>query len=359
MVVAFVNSSNTGTSDQLVSSINVPVPASAAANHIALVHLEQWEVGNPTVTPPSGFTALTPVVSGSQKSKVFWKRLTGADSGNYTFSWTGSQWTLGHCVLLSGAVTTGDPVEAVNTATATSTSIPSTTVSTTTEAFLAHFVANENSATGTPPTNYTETQDGDYAKANYRIPGSTGSHTASGGTVSASTLMLVQLVAIQADTGGGSTQTIVCQLIAASSTIFSPSEIQITSVPIVINPSTVFSPAVTQSIAVSGPISNPSTLFNPTVVQLLQIITLALLQAPSTLFNPSVSGGGTVEMPGSISDIVRINMLADRVLTEPQFLSNVDLMRLVLADGAQTLVTKTEATAAVHLWRYLRTVRDS
>jgi hypothetical protein len=61
----------------------------------------------------------------------------------------------------------------------------------------------------------------------------------------------------------------------------------------------------------------------------------------------------------SISDRARTNMLTDRVLVEPQTLSNVDLMRLVLADGAQILVTKTDATAAVHLWRYLKTVRDS
>jgi hypothetical protein len=61
----------------------------------------------------------------------------------------------------------------------------------------------------------------------------------------------------------------------------------------------------------------------------------------------------------SISDIARANMLADRALVEPQTLSNVDLMVLVLADGAQVLVPKTDATAAVHLWRYLKTVRDS
>lgn len=61
----------------------------------------------------------------------------------------------------------------------------------------------------------------------------------------------------------------------------------------------------------------------------------------------------------SISDTARANMLANRSLVEPQKLSNVDLMALVLADGAQTLVTKTDATAAVHLWRYLKTVRDS
>lgn len=61
----------------------------------------------------------------------------------------------------------------------------------------------------------------------------------------------------------------------------------------------------------------------------------------------------------SISDTARVNLLADRVLTEPQSLSNVDLMRLVLADVGQLLVTKTDATAAVHLWRYLRTVREA
>jgi hypothetical protein len=69
----------------------------------------------------------------------------------------------------------------------------------------------------------------------------------------------------------------------------------------------------------------------------------------------------SVESAGmaSISDTARSNMLTDRVLVEPQRLSNTDLMSLVLADGAQTLVTKTDATASVHLWRYLRTVRDS
>lgn len=59
----------------------------------------------------------------------------------------------------------------------------------------------------------------------------------------------------------------------------------------------------------------------------------------------------------SISDTARANMLAVLVLTDPQQLSNVDLMRLVIASGGLALITVTDATAAVHLERYLRSLR--
>jgi hypothetical protein len=190
-----------------VSTVNVPVPSGTAANQIALVALEMWEVGNPTVTPPSGFTLITTVVSGSQKLKVFWKRLTGADAGNYSFSWTGAQWTIGHCVLFSGALTSGDPIGTNwNSATSASgTSVPSTSVTVAFQPGLAHFVANENSATHTAPTSFAEVQESNYLASNYRIPGSTGTFTASGGTMSASTLSLAFLAALQPASGGGST----------------------------------------------------------------------------------------------------------------------------------------------------------
>lgn len=61
----------------------------------------------------------------------------------------------------------------------------------------------------------------------------------------------------------------------------------------------------------------------------------------------------------SISDEARINMLSTLTLTEPQLLSNVDLMTLVLNDPLQTLIVKTEATAAIHLERYLKSLRSS
>ncbi len=205
MAVGYRSSSSTGASDNLASSIAVPVPAGAAANDIAVVAIELWEIGNPTVTPPSGFTELATVISGSQKLKVFWKRLTGADTGNYTFTWTGSQWNQGQCTLFTGVKTTGDPIGAnFNTATSASgTTVPSTSVTVAFQPGLGHYVANENSGTKTPPTSFTEVQDANYLESNYRIPGSTGTFTASGGTLSASTLSLALLLALEPDSGGG------------------------------------------------------------------------------------------------------------------------------------------------------------
>lgn len=205
MAVGFVSSSASGSSDAFVSSLNVPVPSSTAANHIAVVAIERWGGTNPVITAPSGFTEKINLVSGDQKLHVWWKRLTGADSGNYSFSWTGSQWTMGHCMLFSGAVTSGDPFGSnTNTATASGTSTPTTTVAPAYAPGLVHFVANENSATATPPTNYAEAQDGQYLHSNYRILGTSGSTSASGGTLSASTLQLAALLAIQPASGGSS-----------------------------------------------------------------------------------------------------------------------------------------------------------
>lgn len=214
MGVAFRSSSTTGTSDAEVASIAVPVPAGAAANDIALVAIEQWQSTstNPTVTPPAGFTQIVDINldadQGWQRLKVFWKRLSGADSGSYTFTWTGAQWSQGQAMLITGAKTTGDPIGAnVNTATAAAptTSTPTTTLSGLTfQPFLANFVANESSSTQTPPTSFTETQEANYLKSNYRIPGATGTFSASGGTLSTSTSQVAALIAVEPAASGQS-----------------------------------------------------------------------------------------------------------------------------------------------------------
>lgn len=202
MAVGYRSSSSTGVSDSFVTSVNVPVPAGAAAGDIAVLEIEQWESTNPTVTWPSGFTQIINMVSGSQKLRAAWKRLTAGDTGSYTITWTGSQWTIGHCTLITGGLASGDPIEATNTATSASgTSVPSTSVTVATAAFLSHLVANENSALAAPPTGYTEVQDSNYLHTNYLIPGSAGSYTASGGTLAASTLSLAALIAVKPDAG--------------------------------------------------------------------------------------------------------------------------------------------------------------
>lgn len=63
----------------------------------------------------------------------------------------------------------------------------------------------------------------------------------------------------------------------------------------------------------------------------------------------------------SIADIARVNMLAALGYTADQAKAktNIDLMREVVAAGGLSLITVTQATAAVHYWRYLKIVRDS
>lgn len=213
MAVGYRSSSASGSSDAQVSSFNIPVPAGAASGDIALLCVEAWldTATDPVVTWPAGFTQsifYESTTDGFSRIFVAWKRLTGADAGNYAITLNASYWTMGHAILVTGGASTGDPIEATNTAQSVGTSLPSTSVTTTTAPFLAHFVSNENSATHTPPTSFTEVQDGDYIGTSYRIPGASGTQSVTGGSTSASTVRLVALVAVKAEGGGsGATPT--------------------------------------------------------------------------------------------------------------------------------------------------------
>lgn len=65
--------------------------------------------------------------------------------------------------------------------------------------------------------------------------------------------------------------------------------------------------------------------------------------------NPGGGGG----MGQTIQDVARQRMLTQLALVEPQNLSNADLMKLVLEFPGQVVITKTDATAGVHLHRLL------
>lgn len=209
MAVAYRSSSVTGTADAQDAGKNIPVPTGAAADDIALLAIEVWldTSTDPVITWPSGFTqkiSYESTTDGFQRMFIGWKRLTGADTGTYNYTISGSYWNMAHCILISGAATTGDPIEATNTAQSTGTSTPSTSVTMTTAGALVHFVMNENSASATPPTSFTEVQDGNYVHTNYRLPGASGTYTTSGGSTSVSTLQLAALLAVKAAGAGGS-----------------------------------------------------------------------------------------------------------------------------------------------------------
>lgn len=208
MAVALRSSSVTGTGDTNGASCVVPVPTGAASGDIAILAMEHWDTFDGTsVTFPAGFTTvINGILSGNrEKLYVAWKRLTGADTGNYTVTWTGNQWNMGHCLMVSGVVGSGDPVDVSTSGTTVSvTTLPTMLITTTVaNTFVAHFIANQTSASGTPPTGFTEIQDGNYLRSNYLIRAATGSLSTSGGSTSVSSPKSGAMIAFAPNTGTG------------------------------------------------------------------------------------------------------------------------------------------------------------
>lgn len=114
--MAYRSSSKIAT-EASAASAAVPVPTGAADKDIAVVSLYLESAA--AITPPAGFTQKSDVATNATtqgRLVTFWKRLTGADSGTYTFTWTGSVWRAADCALFSGRVSSGDPFTTVGTA---------------------------------------------------------------------------------------------------------------------------------------------------------------------------------------------------------------------------------------------------
>ncbi|MDN5919067.1 MAG: hypothetical protein L0I76_28900 [Pseudonocardia sp.] len=188
----------------------VPVPAGVVAGKGVFVCL--YLEANKTITPPAGDTWTliggAPVAGGSSIwSYVYWKRASGVDSGNYTFTWTGSTWRRGGAVRVGDMLATGDPVAAFDQAGdgASASTTPAVSV-TTDEAdqLLLLFPCCFNDAGWTSYTaGYTERLDNGemaIATAVRATPGSTGSVTATSAGTGART---GTLVAVSEATSGG------------------------------------------------------------------------------------------------------------------------------------------------------------
>lgn len=166
--MAFRSSTNAvGTA---VATINIAVPASAATDDIAILVVNIDGTGHGTITWPSGFTLLdnsTVASPDGHTQACAWKRLTGADSGNYTVSWTGSNDVVGQCDLFSGRHTSNPPVVSVATDT-TANSSPISVNATGVTAVAGDDLmwiggldatSNVHSPSCAPPSTFTERQD--------------------------------------------------------------------------------------------------------------------------------------------------------------------------------------------------------
>ena len=142
----------------------LPVPTGAAIGDIAVVGI--YKENTAAVTPPDGTwtskASLTTSGASHGSLHVFWKRLTAADTGTYTFTWTGSDFRAAAAGLWSGRIASGDPFDGtVGTSEPGSTS---TTVNVSTSPAAANgdaigFWTNFNGgASFTAPTNYTQRQ---------------------------------------------------------------------------------------------------------------------------------------------------------------------------------------------------------
>lgn len=218
-MVSVRSTSQSGTSDSFGSSCTIPVPSGATSGDIVVLLVEQWESGNPTITWPTGFQAsqLFEIVSGSQKFKGNWKRLTASDAGNYVPAWTGSQWNMGHAVCIQDALASGDPIDDVDVSTTTNANEATVTNNLSTTALQIHAIAKENAQLQTTtPSGFAEQRDGDYLTTNTRVAPGSGSQSASGGVLAGSTLQLAALIGIKPAAGGGATDLVIQDASVAS-----------------------------------------------------------------------------------------------------------------------------------------------
>lgn len=97
------------------TSITTAVPGSLAANDVAFVFVSANN--NPTLANGGGGTNdLTlerqdSYAAAGAKGGMFYRRLDGSETGNFTVSWTGSQRASIACVVLRGVVASGTPFD--------------------------------------------------------------------------------------------------------------------------------------------------------------------------------------------------------------------------------------------------------
>jgi hypothetical protein len=190
------------------TTVAITVPSSAAAGHIAIVDL-YYEGSATTVTGvPTGFTreaACGPF--NNMHLDRYWKRLTGADTGTYSFTVSANVNTMAQAILLSGRMSSGSPFDTSTGATVTggtaSGSPPALTLTATTtgvDLLFATCSLNSNPS-GITGWTYSINNPDDtalFTKVN-QSSGQPGSTTPTGGTDSWCEI----LSAVLLDTGGG------------------------------------------------------------------------------------------------------------------------------------------------------------
>jgi hypothetical protein len=213
VAVTLVGPASSTGNTAFASSRAIPVPNNGGANPLAaddvvVVRLSRWESINPAITAPGGWIARTQQVNGSGKLNLFLKRLTAADTGTYTFSWTGSMWTTGQARAYRGVDPTADLSTApLHQVTNSGTSWPAATLNSVGAGVLDwHGYSESNGNPHVQPTSFTKLGDNDSDVGAYRLVAA-GSYTTAGGSATASSPNIVSMLHLPEASGGGSNST--------------------------------------------------------------------------------------------------------------------------------------------------------
>lgn len=106
-----VGTSPAGNLDNVV----VTAPSGIADGDILLAEMYA-EPSTQIISPPAGFSSVVAVTNEAAnfRMEIYWKRAAG-ESGNYTFTESGNTWGAGSISRISGAISTGNPINVVGT----------------------------------------------------------------------------------------------------------------------------------------------------------------------------------------------------------------------------------------------------
>lgn len=200
----FVSSSRSGATDSFAGTNTCPVPSGTSAGMVAILAMEIFLDSPITPTWPSGFTQVVDSRASGVQLLIAKKTLTGADSGNYVTTLPSARWNQSVCVLVSDAVTVSTP-DANSLKTGVGTNIASLSLTSANPPVLVHFQANSSAGSHTPPTDFTERQEGEYITVATHEPGTTGTHSTSGASQTASTGWAAALISIEGGEGSSLT----------------------------------------------------------------------------------------------------------------------------------------------------------
>jgi hypothetical protein len=296
------------------STLNVAVPSGVVADSVVTV--TAFLDSTTTVTAaPSGFTQCTASpadIAANHRLVKYWKRATGADSGTYDFTLSGSAYRNAVAERYSGCVTTGDPWDASPTSATDATNgtvTPSVNITTAGADRLVVWSGSDwAGGTWTPPTGFTERVDqGDglisVATKTQAVAGATGGVT---GTCTGSDKRTAWMGALIP--AGAGTITVSPSGIASTAVLGAPvvSVGAVTVSPGGITPgSAVGAPTLSQVVAPTG-VASTAALGSPTLTRGAITVTPSGVASTAAVGSPVLTAGGLVVQPSGVASTAAV-----------------------------------------------------